>query len=328
MTRVPGVLAWGAALALTVLAGLPADAQRTHPSFRVLSWNVSGRQPVERLTDFRGHLALAQPDVVVLDEVEGSVQPQPLRDAFPPPSDGQAPWQVLWGERGGRQRVVIAARMPVQPIALAQQNAYAPDVVEAVLAEVPPAGRDRVRADLATGLAFNAGLVRVARRRLLVAGVDLQCCGARWHDVRRIAESRMVRALLTQAIRDTRPDGVILVGDFNLASPPPAMPGTGALPLVLLSGPYPEPVRALLAAEAWHLGRREAWTINGGPQSPFPFLPFDFQLYSPHSLRQVEGLVLDTADQPVEALARAGLTSGASAAFSEHRAVIATYAWQ
>jgi endonuclease/exonuclease/phosphatase family metal-dependent hydrolase len=321
------------ALALCVW---PASAQRTASrGFRLLSWNVSGRMPVERGADFRGHLQLASPDVVVLDEVDGSLSGQAIHDALAPSREGSSPagaapatWHLTWGERGGRQRVVIAARVPVETVADFQRNAYAETDVAAVLEAAPEPMRAHIGADMAHGLATNAAVVRIDGRRLLVVGADVQCCGLRWQELRRLAEVRHLRSLIGRAIDAMRPDGVILAGDFNLASPAPATAGIGALPLVVVSGPYPPPIHALLAAEALHRDGHEAWTINGGERSPFPHLPFDFQLYSPLSLKRVAAYVMDTADYPAAELQAVGLSATASREFSEHRPVVVSYAWQ
>ena len=65
---------WCALVGLALLVA-PAGAQRAPGAFRVLSWNVSGLSPVERADSFRGHLRLAEPDILLLDEVEGTMSP-------------------------------------------------------------------------------------------------------------------------------------------------------------------------------------------------------------------------------------------------------------
>ena len=314
---------------LTLVMGLLAcslAARQEGPTLRVFSWNVSGRSPVTRADDFRGHLRLAAPDVVLLDEVDGTLSEAAMRDAFGTAGSHDG-WQLLWGVRGGRQRIVIAARRPLTELEAFQRNAYPAADVDAVLAAAPADQRDAIRADLGHGVPVNAATLQWDRRRLLLVAMDLQCCGGGWQERRRLAEVRYIRSLVAAAIHEVRPDGVILAGDFNLASPPPATSGIGALPLVVLSGPYPSPIDALLAAEAMQRDGQEWWTINGGEQSPFPFLPFDFQLHSPHSLRASDAYVMDTADYTPGELATAGLSVSSSRTFSEHRPVVVTYSW-
>lgn len=297
-------------------------------TFRVLSWNVSGMPPVEQADNFRGHLRLAAPDILVLDEVEGSMSEQAFRRSLDDPrSSDNAQWQLLWGIRGGRQRIVIAAQSPLTAIAAFQKNEYPAADIEAVLAAAPAGERDAIRKELLNGIPVNAATVTVSGRRLLLVGVDLQCCGDDWHQVRRLAESRHIRQLVDEAVREVQPDGVILAGDFNLAAPPPGAAGIGALPLIVLSGPYARPIDGLIAAEAIQRDGREAWTITSGDNSTFPRMPFDFQLYSPSALRAVSALVMDSADYPAAELTSVGLTSSSSRHFSEHLPVVVTYEW-
>jgi hypothetical protein len=319
---------WCALIALSVLV-TPADAQRARATpFRVLSWNVSGRAPVERAENFRGHLRLAEPDIVLLDEVDGSLSEQTLSSLFQDlrTSGGRA-WHLLWGMRGGRQRIVIGAPSPLTAIDTFQKNSYPDADIETVLAAAPAIARDRLRTELNAGVPVNATTVTIDGRRLLLVSVDLQCCGGQWQELRRLAEARYVRRLVAQTIPAVKADGVIVAGDFNLAEPPAGQGGIGILPLVVLSGPYPPPIHGLIAAEAFHRDGREAWTINAGDNTPFPHMPFDFQLYSVHSLRAVSAYVMDTADYPAAELERGRLTPEASRELSVHRPVVVTYEW-
>ena len=320
---------WGPLAASCVLIAQLAAQGPSPATFRVLSWNVSGTSPVKHPDVFRGHLRLAAPDIVLLDEVEGSLSAHDIEVLFrqvqPAPADG---WQLLWGARGGRQRIVIAAGAPLTPIDAFQTNSYRDDDVRAVLAAAPAGERARLREDMGSGVPVNAAVLTVDARRLMVVAFDLQCCASEWQQVRRLAEARSIRQLVEQAIASVKPDGLIIAGDFNLAEPTVARAdGIGILPFVVLSGPYPAPIHGLIAAEALHRDGREAWTINAGAKSPFPPMPFDFQLYSSSGLRRMEAYVMDTADYPAADLRRAGLTARASRDFSMHRAVVATYSW-
>ena len=316
-----------ALICLPLLAGA-ADAPRAQrATFSVLSWNVSGMPPVEQADSFRGHLGLASPDILLLDEVEGKMSEQEFRRVLGNPQAGSGGWQILWGRRGGRQRIVIAAQSPLDAIDAFQNNAYDAAEIDAVLSAAPADAREGIRTQMADGIPVNAARLTVAGKRLLVVAVDLQCCGGEWQQVRRLAEARHIRRLVDEAIRTSRPDGVILAGDLNLAAPPPARAGIGAVPLVVLSGPYAAPVYGLIAAEATQLDGREVWTISGGDNSPFPLMPFDFQLYSAHSLSVVTARIIDTADYPSAELKARGLTPTSSREFSDHLPVVVTYEW-
>jgi hypothetical protein len=317
-----------ALLGLALLFAPGGTGQVMGPAFRVLSWNVSGRAPGERPAIFRGHVRLADPDIVLLDEVDASLSAQAfgeqLRGARP--SDAR-PWHLVMGLRGGRQRIVIGARVPLAVVEPFQTNSYDAADVESVLAAVPADAKDRLRAELAAGIPVNAATLTMEGRRLLLVAVDLQCCAEEWQQIRRVAEARQVRRLIERAIPAVGADAVILAGDFNLAAPPAGIAGIGILPFIILSGPYPAPVHGLVGAEALQRDGREAWTISSGKDSPFPHMPFDFQLYSPGRLRVARAYVMDTADYQAAELARVGLTPAASADFSMHRPVVVTYEW-
>ena len=318
---------WCALVGLALLVA-PAGAQRAPGAFRVLSWNVSGLSPVERADSFRGHLRLAEPDILLLDEVEGTMSPEAFRQALQDPRAAGPAWHTVWGARGGRQRIVMAARTPLTPIEAFQKNTYPGRDIEAVVAAAPADAKVRIRKELAHGIPVNASTLEIAGRRLLLVAVDLQCCGGEWQEVRRLAEARQVRRLVDDAIRAVQPHGVILAGDFNLAVPSAGEAGIGALPLVVLSGPYAPSIHGLIAAEARQRDGRDVWTINSGANSPFPHMPFDFQLYSPHTLRALTAEVMDTADYPAAELKPAGLYPAASRDFSDHLPVVVTYDWR
>jgi exonuclease III len=308
---------------LVVSSYTPASAQQRVVSFRVLSWNVSGDMPVKQPENFRGHLQMARPDIVLLDEVQESLTPDSVRTLF----GGE--WHLLWGERGGRQRIVILARWPLTALDAFQKNTYPETDRKAVLDAVPVERRAEISRMLSFEIPVNGGLLQPGGRKLLVVAADLMCCASeQWEELLRLAESREIRRLVDQAITAQAPDGVIVAGDFNLATPPAGRKGTGVLPLVVLSGPYPPPVHGLIAAEAVHQDGHEVWTIHNSDKSPFPAMPFDFQLYSPQTLRVVNAYVLDTADYPASELERVGLKPTSSAEFSNHRPVVVTYEWQ
>lgn len=314
-----------AGIALVVHVALVGQPAAQGVTFRVLSWNVSGESPVKQRASFLAHLRLAEPDIVLLDEVHGSIKAEEFRALL---GVDYREWHLLWGDKGGRQRIVIFSRSPLAPIESFQRNTYSDAASKAVLAAAPADRRDEIARMMSFGIPVNAAILRIDGRRLLVAAMDLQCCAAeRWEEVRRVEESRAIRKLVDDAIKAEAPEGVIVAGDFNLAAAPAGATGTGALPLVLLSGPYSPPVNGLIAAEAMHKDGQEAWTIHNGEKSRFPALPFDFQLYSPSSLRLVDAYVMDSADYPAGVLERVGLSQAASAEFSIHRPVVATYDW-
>ena len=312
------------ALACAVnLAGWQGRTANT--TFRVLSWNVSGDSFVKGRAAFEAHLRIANADIILLDEVAGGLGPADLEPVLKAVGE-KAAWNVSWGLRGGRQRAVIATRLPFAQVAAFQENTYPERVVQDVLNATPEAQRQRTRDSLAAGIPLNGGIIRIGGRSVLAAVADVECCGTVWQQVRRLGEAREIRRLMSESIRRYRPAAVILAGDFNLATAPAGQPGIGSMPLLILSGPYPAPFHALLAAEAYHRDGRSAWTIHGHGTA-FPSLPFDFQLYSPNSLRVMAAEVINSAMMEPVDLARFALTRDASAKVSEHLPVLVEYEW-
>jgi hypothetical protein len=104
------------AFAFAVSACAPhADpgAARTNEGVRLLSWNVSSDAFVRDPAAFRALVRHAQADILLLDEVAPSTNANDLRDALAGlESDGKGGWRIDFGQSGGRQRGVIASRMP------------------------------------------------------------------------------------------------------------------------------------------------------------------------------------------------------------------------
>jgi len=172
------------------------------------------------------------------------------------------------------------------------------------------------------GIPMNGVVVLSGTRRLLVATTDLQCCGddpGSWQEERRRVETRELRRRVRRVLDRTRVDGIIVAGDFNLV-------GT-ALPLVIASGPYPRPHGGLIAAELRHLDGAETWTWDGRG-TEFPSVVMDFVLYNPRALQLRAGYVLDTEDLPRSELEQLGIQADSISRLSDHRPLVAEFAWQ
>lgn len=314
---------------LIALAPLGAAAQ-TPPTlfprpagtaFRVLSWNVSRSGFVEHPGAFRALTRLADPDLLILDEVDGSHTPAELAGVLRGlrgPAD--TVWHVTIGAGGGYQRGAVASRAPLEPVPELGRLAYADSVIPDLLA-----GADSIleplRRNLRSGVAVHGAVARVAGRRLLAVSVDLQCCGVAgtWEERRRVYEARVIRDALRAALARDAVDGVLVAGDLNVVAT--------VVPLAVLLGPYPSPHRGLLPAEALHRDRRRVWTWDGRG-TPFESKPLDFQLYGPHALEALGGLVLDAEDLTVEELDARGIDATVSRRISDHRPVVVDYRWR
>lgn len=296
---------------------LPADG------FTVLSWNAEGTFETMR-QEFQAVLQFAKPHIVLLDEAPATTTPLQVHLALEvlDVSLGGA-WQVDVGESGGRQRNVVASIAPIQTLPEFSTVVPYPDTERRrILAAVPRETRDRVEASMDAGIPVNGVIVHDGDRRLLLVITDLMCCGdgpQSWEELRRRVEAKAIRQLVRQVLAREMVDGLIIAGDFNLVAT--------ALPLVMLSGPYPAPSPGLIGAELYHLDGRTTWTWDGRG-TPFPSRALDYQLYGPNALEIRSGYVFDSEDLPFEALQAAGLAPDSSRRLSSHRPLVVTYRWR
>ena len=293
-------------------------------SIRVLAWNVSGDSFVRDPASFRALLTKADADILLFDEVLPSVTETELRGVLAGRRQpGQDDWHISVGRSGGRQRGVIASRLPFEHVAeLFEVVPYPPAERERIHARMVEARADHPGYTMDGGIPVNGVIVTTGTRRLLVVTVDLQCCGgdpASWEEERRVVETREIRKLVAQVLARTKVDGVIVAGDLNLVS-------TG-VPMLILAGPYPLPHGGLIAADLRQLDGVDLWTWDGRG-TPFPSRPMDFLFYSPRSLNLHSGFILDSADLDRTELERLKLAPDASGKLSQHLPLVTEFAWQ
>lgn len=300
----------------------PASPDASTAELRVLSWNVGENAFVRDVAAFRAHVTRARADLLLLDEVHPSVAGAPLAAALAPIGAPDADvWQFVVGDSGGRQRGVLASRLPLERVAeLSGPVPYPAADRERLQARMVAANEARPVYTMDDGIPVSGAIVRHGTRRVLAVTVDLQCCGDTpdsWQEERRRVETREIRQRIAQVLTRTRVDAVIVSGDLNLVNTP--------TPLVTLSGPYPAPHYGLLVADLTHLDGVENWTWDGRG-TPFPSRPMDFVLYDPRALELRDGHVLDWADVPPAE--RAGLDPEASKRLSDHRPLVAAFTWR
>lgn len=290
---------------------------------RVLSWNVSDDAFVSESRAFRSLLLWADPDVVLLDEVDPQADPDKLENALAvirPEKEGA--WSVDIGVSGGRQRCIVASRSPLESLQEFSSIVSYPEAdARRILQRMSPQDRSNPDWSMKGGIPVNGALVRAGSRRLLVVIADLQCCGdgpESWQEFRRRVEAREIRRLIRQVLTRVKVDGIVLAGDFNMVN--------STFPMALLTGPYPQPHSGLVPAELYQADGATTWTWDGR-DTPFPSNTLDYQFYGPNGLRLQSGSILDSEGISAEMREQLELEVDTSKRTGRHRPLVAEYVW-
>jgi hypothetical protein len=316
--------------ATIILAGIFAmvpvvadDPPTADHGIRILSWNISGDAFTSEQEVFQSLLLWANPDVVLLDEVDLLADPEDLIKALAALRPGKdKTWNIDVGKSGGRQRGLIASHAPLEPLREFSSIVPYPESDKRQILERMSL-EDRTNADwsMEGGIPVNGAVIRVGDRRLLTVVADLQCCGdspESWQELRRRVEAREIRRLIGQVLERTRVDGVVFAGDFNMVN--------STFPMALLAGPYPTPHSGLIPAELYHSDGDSTWTWDGR-RTPFPSNTLDYQLYGPSGLKTHSGFILDTESISYAQRHQLGLEMNASKRTGRHRPLVVEYHW-
>lgn len=303
---------------------------------RVLSWNVSRRNLIERADRFQRVIAAVRPDLLLLDEAPGDLTAEAVLALFTtndgrasePSSNGAgggaetSKWSLVYGEAGGPQRGVIAARRGSVSTPPELARIEYPGDLPGRLGGIRPPGFGGVE----TGVPAAAGLVEVGGKQILALTVDLQCCGngddTPQEAIRRAEAQALATALSELLSRGTEGiGGIIVAGDLNLVG--------SRRPLDLLTGALDLDGSDLAVAEPLDLLGLAAATWTGARQArAFPPGRLDFVLFSDTSLLLRQAFVLDTGLMPRVWLEEHGLLSDDTAAASDHFPIVADFSWQ
>lgn len=315
-------------LLLFLLAPLTLPAQGTWPraegtALRAMVWNVGREQLYAERTRYLAALRAIDADLIILDEMSGTRDASDvvaLLSALDQPGD--APWQVVYGTSGDNQRAVFALRGEVRAIPSYAHLPYPPRFLRwAKGLRMKPEQRARMDQNLAAGIGAAAAEVRVQGRRLIVVGVDLQCCGDTddaWEERRRMIEARAIRTLLDREWSARKPDAVIVAGDFNAVR--------GMKPVRAVQGIAGHPTRRLAVSDAAHANGVDRWTWDGRG-TPFPSRAIDFLLHS-RELIPLQAVVFDAETMSADQRAAVGLGPEHFRGLSEHRPVVVDFAWR
>ena len=292
-------------------------------SIRVMSWNISDDAFVTEQQAFQSVLLWADPDVILLDEVAPRADPEKLMESLANLRPGaDETWNIDLGVSGGRQRGLIASRLPMERLPEFSSIVPYPEVDRRrILNAMSSKERATPGLSMNGGIPVNGALIRVGSRRLLVVVADLQCCGegpTSWREFRRRSEAREIRRLIRQVLVKYPVDSIIFAGDFNLVN--------STFPMTLLTGPYPLPHSGLIPAELYHPDGESTWTWDGR-RTPFPSNTLDYQLYGPHGLEMRSGLILDTESASRETREQFGLELNTLKRTGRHRPLVVEYHW-
>ena len=323
-TAVPNFLRNAYWLICLALFACPALAQ-TLPrapgtALRALVWNVSREQFFDQQLGFVAALRAMDADLIILDEMSAQRTAPDVVAMLKQVDD--APWQVAYGSSGHNQRAVFALRGDLSPLASFKYLPYPPRFVREMQAiRLNPRQQGQMGASLDAGIAAFGAEARHAGRRLLVVGVDLQCCGDTddaWEERRRHVEARIIRRTLEQAWSTRRPDAVIVAGDFNAVR--------GLTPVELMQGSRNRPQQRLSIASARHANGKDSWTWDGRG-TPFPSRPIDFMLHSAQ-LKVLNALVFDPETMSEAQRQTLGLSVDQFIPLSAHRPIVVDFAWR
>jgi endonuclease/exonuclease/phosphatase (EEP) superfamily protein YafD len=318
---------WSVALVLLAMMGSASSARvqddavwlARHPdtALRVLVWNVD-RTFFRENAGFQRVLDTIDADLLILDEMPAGVSGEEIASALPA---REAPWHVLYGTGGGpHQRASIAVQRPLQRVPEFDQLPYPREHFEEWVKVVPPAKQQRALGSLEAGVATVAGVVEHNGRRLLVVGLDLECCGDSAdsaQEQRRQFESRAIRAAIDAVAEPLKVDAVLVGGDFN--------PVNGSAPLdIMYRGASAR--TSLAAVETRHRGKDgAAWTWNGR-ETPYPSGRLDYLMHS-SALVVLQSQIFDSDDLDTDLLRALGIAPGLSHTLSPHRPIVVDFAW-
>lgn len=310
--------------ALASASSIAEEAPPQSAGIRIVSWNISDDAFVSEPREFQSLLLWADPDVVLLDEVSPSADPEDLTRALATlRPDKNEIWNLNIGASGGRQRGLIASRARQETLPeFSSVIPYPNEDRRRILGDMSPEERSNSAWSMDGGIPVNGAVILTGGRRLLVVITDLQCCGdgpMSWQEYRRRVEAREIRRLIGQVLQRKSVDGIVFAGDLNLVG--------STFPMSILTGPYPAPHSGLIPAELYHPNGSVTWTWDGR-RTPFPSNTLDYQLYGPVGLTMRSGFILDSENLPSIVLEQFRLEPDTSMRTGRHRPLVVEYIWK
>jgi endonuclease/exonuclease/phosphatase family metal-dependent hydrolase len=294
-------------------------SRRGGTALRSVAWNVQLQSPV--LRDRQAAIVDAlDPDVLLLSEVRQQLTHSELMRWLPEGRSGRPAWRVLAG--ASEDRTLVAVRGSIEEGL--DRVPYAPGGLAAILASGNAIADAWGTAGLTEwGVPASAAVAAVGRRRVLASAVHLQCCGSpeSFQEANRVLQAQAIRNVMRSAAQRSRPEAVLIGGDFNLV---------GARdPLDIAARGLDVDGSALAAAYAPQLDGRSAdtWRSRTGA-GPFPPGRLDWILYSDSTLELLGAFAFDSDDVALQWLTAHGLRRDDSIRTSDHLPVVADFRWR
>ncbi|GAB2690859.1 hypothetical protein GCM10027170_23350 [Aliiglaciecola aliphaticivorans] len=289
----------------------------------VFSWNVSGDAFFKEPYLFKALVEKSKANLLLLDEVSNQTTKSQLQKVLPNSNiTTENNWFISIGLSGGRQRNVIASRLPIEVLPEFSRIVPYPESEKLRLKKrIIKAGEIKYSSQLDSGIPVNGAIVSDGDKRLLVVSLDLECCGSdpsSWEEDKRRIEAKEIRNIIRSVIARIQIDAIIIAGDFNLVST--------VKPLIIVSGPYEKPHFGLIAADLMHIDGKQTWTWDGrGTQ--FPSRVMDFVIYSPKALKLDKGYIFDPEDISPQERKNLGIPVKGFSKVSEHLPIITKFSW-
>lgn len=273
-------------------------------SLRIASWNLRRNALFLNSEASVRTLAALAPDVILMQEFMDGVTADQLAGFFNShlPLAGSQRWHAVFGDAGagGDLHCAVVSRYPLQAIE---------ELSWITLADNPN------RSVRAVGT-----LVEIDGKHLLATSVHLKCCGRNGgrEDETRMAEVKAIRSAIGEVCRARPVDAIVVAGDFNLVGGRPpldAMAQGSDLDGSSLAIPMPLQLDGATNA-TWE-----------DPAQPFTAGKLDYLLFSDSTLKLARGIVLDSRDLADRWLEHHDLTSGDTAAVSDHLPLVVDVTW-
>ncbi|MHC4925421.1 MAG: endonuclease/exonuclease/phosphatase family protein [Planctomycetota bacterium] len=279
---------------------------------RVVAWNIAGMNGRDHGNELGRVLAAVAPDVVLFDEAWRGVTVEEVRTLLASVAGGRL-WNVHIAEGGGRQKTVVASRLPIRAAEGMQAVAYPDGALDEL---VRTAGLDTVRARIEgrAGLATTGAWVDVGGREILFVPFDLQSAGydGSWEDRLRVLQATVLRDRIRETAGAFGEDAmVVLGGDANLVG--------SETPMRVLESD------GRTRADIFRLTDRTRATWRNPEQGLFTPGWLDFLVYGGAGLDFVGGFAFEPAELDEAARRELGVLDTDGRSVSDHLPVVGDF---